>query len=1626
MKNAHQPPQSNRFPSPGIRTKLHVPLIPAALAGAALLALAPLADATPYTWNLAGGNWNSDASWLPNTGFPGTGNTALFGNTAASANATTINNYVNGTFTIAGLTNNSVSTALNIFVVTSIGNGDSLTVTGPVLIGGLNEGTGGYTTYQYMTGQGTFMATGPTFTVQNYGSASGANACAFLNLLGLNNFVYSNSIGTVSIEDNPGTLTRLGGSVTFALVSNYITASNLNLGTSTSAQAGPSGTINGGLAAVLTLGPGTNIFNVANLNLANNKSTYTIAAPASPAPGGLRIRGVSGADTDRPTITIGNRNQTGTGTCLGTMSLAGIPVDIKAGTLTVGANPNTGTTTGDTGTGVLIFDTGTVDATTINMANTATLLGNANGSIDVNYNGTTGGTLLVGGGGISLATQLVSTGVATGTLNIANGATVTCDGNITEAVTNVAAGTGNLNLGGTLNMGLDTSIGAQTISTTNLSINNFTLSNNATLQLSPLSGGQTNIFVNTLNWPSPDSSMTIDIAGLPAGAANGSNYVLINTINQISQGPNYIFGGSLNLPNTPGGTLTGTVAVDGTGTNVVLTITGGVQGPLPATPTLSGALEGNQIVLNWTDDPATSYDILRSTTGQPGSYQFIAEDYTAGTTYTDSSVVSGVGFYYYEVIGVNGNGASAPSSPAVVPYGLGNQLVNPGFELLPAKTGWTSATNTYVITTNASTYYLNGTNGACAHDATAEYVVSHSGTNVARLCGSSNAVPNTAFLQQTIPTIGGSTLTAGALTYVSHEDLMAGKNSFYYQMNFLDGGGNLLACYQSFIVSNLTCGETSPFPVDTWVFLGLTNQMGISGNASTGVVIGTSTNGVLTAPGGAENVQFQAIFIQQNAHDGGSAFMDDAEMVLLTGPVPPTLSAITPIGITLCTNTTLTCTATAAAGNKITNMQVIITTTTLGGVTSTTTTNSTFTSNGLTGVINYPLVPNTVYPAIVVKATDQNGVTVTSPTGILDTLVPVLVIEGSDYNFNGGYWYETPANGGVSAYQSVAAAVTNVDYGGVTRTNAGNTYRVDPVIVLGAGSTSQTEQKFVTPAGTEMDVGYNFPGEWQDYTRSFGSGPYVTAAANEEAYNAGYDSAPAGTYNIWLFSATSGTGPQEDLYLVTNTAPVTSTTQGLSYLGVFGTTNYANTSYNNYVYLPMLDQYGNFAQITLSGTVTLRGTVAPSPANPNIGFYMLTAPVPVYTPSLTYAYPNGTNLFEAANLFTFTVTNNAGADILTSGVTLSLNGVNVSSGLTFTPVGTAWNVSYPIYQNEVYTVVVTVTNTTDVGKSYTFSFDTFSTNNYTWEAVDYDFTDNSGSGQFIDNPVPSADNNAIPVTQALSTGELATNSYYDWPGGSANIGISFGYEGIDIGWITSTTPLQVENYRADAAVQVATQPATDLPLRAKFVAAQTEFSDPLIGPFNICYYTNGSWLNYTRHYPTNTFHVWGRLAGTPAYTNTQMTILTSGYGTSIQTTNLLGTFSDPNAAGFQAWHWIPLLDANSNQVEVTLGSPPNVTYDGPGGIETLQVISGSDGSCNLQFFMLVPVPPPFSLTPSLGAGGTLNLSFPTESGVQYTILHTSSLSSPDWVPAATPIIGDGNVDVVNMGVTQGYFTGVAH
>jgi hypothetical protein len=893
---------------------------------------------------------------------------------------------------------------------------------------------------------------------------------------------------------------------------------------------------------------------------------------------------------------------------------------------------------------------------------------------------------------------------------------------------------------------------------------------------------------------------------------------------------------------------------------------------------------------------------------------------------------------------------------------VGNQLVNPGWET-GDNTGWLTQGNCGAH--NATQTYYNA--GMCPADPTAENINVYDGTYVGNVYGTFTAAVSYSFYQQSFATVAGSTWSASCFAYASHEDLL-GVNNFCVDVAFLGSGGAVLAEYQSFNVTNLSCAGPNTFPLDTWVPLTVTNQI------QNGVVIGTVPSGVLTAPAGTASVRYQLLFENVN-YAGGSIYLDDAVLDLISGPLPPVISGLTPNNIILCNSNELSYTITSASG-IITNAQV---TAIMTGLPGTGISNNVTYGPGSTGfnaiglgssnvvVVTLALNTNTAY-SVTVSGTDNNGVTATA-TDFFDTFQPVELWEAEDFNYNGGQWLTSvPANGGIFAYANLVGTEAIDELVGTIPSAGPHDYRPgDTVSIQGAyeqtpGGLPLYRQKFLdyfaanpgasnNASTVDEEVGYVNPGDWQDYTRNF----------------------PAGKYNVYARVAVSGAGVD---YFEQVLSDPTQSGQTVTNLGSF---NITGNNWNYYQYVPLLDQYGNLISVSLSGTQTVRIAVGPgSGANQN--FFFVVPAVTIPKPILQSSFPTGVHPFEPTNHFTFTVGQGAGSAIPAGNVHLVLNGSDITAQVSFSSTATNWTGTIPVASNAVYSAVINVTNSTHLSSSYSISFDTFSQANYTFEAEDFDFN----GGSFIDDPQPTADST---IANGNATGTEETNSYYAFPGdGGASIA-EVDYHSTESG--------QSDQYRNDTP---GTQVCGDY-LRDKFYAAQTALADLNIADFNLGWYSTGTWLNYTRHYPAGDYNIYGRLAGGAGpFSGTTLSLVTSGWGTTTQTTNLLGSFADPNAAGWQAWHWVPLADANSNLVTVHFTGSTN----------TLKLTSGNN--LNVNFLMLVP---------AITTGGTqvltvthngsqVGISFATQIGHTYTVLYTSSLTSPVVWSTLTTIPGNGS------------------
>ena len=602
-----------------------------------------------FTWNqasVAANTWNVNANWSPNTASPGSTDAAIFATTGTSGSSATINNVVSVNTTITSLNYNQ--NGASAFHVTQIPTAVTLTVSGGVTNGGLV--LDGALTPTYFTGAGTFAVNGTTFNVVNFGN-TGSAALATLDLSGLTNFIYTANSGILNIgEGNQASANRPGAVFTLAGVSNNISAATINFMTLSGGNGG-----NG--SSLINFGTGTNIINVGTFNIATRKNSGSVKFLG--ATGGLRIRGVSGNsdDTSRANITVGDVNgKTGTTQPNGKLLLAGAghPVDIKANTVLLGQATGANGSSVDLANGLISFDAGTMDATTINMAvcsTTSTGTGiSANGTLNVSNNVAAGtsGNLIVGTGGISLVNATTFTG--TGLLNVSGG-TVTSAGNIVKTT---AAGVGNVSLvnNSTLTMAL-----GKTVGTAAIPLDTFTITN-ATLHLSVNAAGiGTNITVTTL-------------------VTNGANSITIDAIANYTGGtvtfPLIKYGGSdpystLTLAPLPAG-FTGSLSDNSASLRVDLVITAGPTVTPPQNNTWNGGGGDNNwsTAGNWNGTNINANDTLFF----DGTTRLVNNnDTTAGNLYSNLTFNASAGAFI-----LNGNAITLPGN--IVNSSANPQAVN--------------------------------------------------------------------------------------------------------------------------------------------------------------------------------------------------------------------------------------------------------------------------------------------------------------------------------------------------------------------------------------------------------------------------------------------------------------------------------------------------------------------------------------------------------------------------------------------------------------------------------------------------------------------------------------------------------------------------------------------------------------------------------------------------------------------------------------------------------------------------------------------------------------------------------------------------------------------------------------
>jgi len=306
------------------------------------------------------------------------------------------------------------------------------------------------------------------------------------------------------------------------------------------------------------------------------------------------------------------------------------------------------------------------------------------------------------------------------------------------------------------------------------------------------------------------------------------------------------------------------------------------------------------------------------------------------------------------------------------------------------------------------------------------------------------------------------------------------------------------------------------------------------------------------------------------------------------------------------------------------------------------------------------------------------------------------------------------------------------------------------------------------------------------------------------------------------------------------------------------------------------------------------------------------------------------------NQLSFQVTSGTGVTALTVQLTAtSLPGAVSSSlltptfGLTVTGPNTDESVTAPLAPDTIYTAVITATDSGGAVSS-TLTFDTINPNYFTFEAEDFDY----GGGQFLDSlpagSFPNLDGYSCPQPACTNFDAIVDIDCNNHSGG----GNSY-----------RANPLETEN-------------EGDVPRYQYSIAGYPDF--------DIGFNNGGDWGNYTRNYPAGVYNIYLRGSGGngPQANACTIGLVTSGWGTTNQTTNEMGAFSVVGL-GWQTYTWCPAIGTDGNIVAWAAG----------GDQETLR-FTVARGNCNENFYLLVPAVPTISPnTPNVYQGSASTLSF---------------------------------------------------
>jgi hypothetical protein len=507
-----------------------------------------------------------------------------------------------------------------------------------------------------------------------------------------------------------------------------------------------------------------------------------------------------------------------------------------------------------------------------------------------------------------------------------------------------------------------------------------------------------------------------------------------------------------------------------------------------------------------------------------------------------------------------------------------------------------------------------------------------------------------------------------------------------------------------------------------------------------------------------------------------------------------------------------------------------------------------------------------------------------------------LFIEAEDFNYS-----DDGITGGLHANFgdpdcSLAGkdAVLGVDYFDVFDQNDSPEYRA-PTGVATRPETNDSARGNRTIT-CDYIVGWNFEGNWYNYTRDFG---------------------PWTRYHVYARIASGGAPMNAELARIHGDH--TGTNQTKEVLGTFASP--PTGDWNVFHYVPLRDDQGNFASVRLDGLTTLRFTILPGTLDFNY-LVFVKADIQEAPTRLTSVEPRANSDYARAPLIMATLTDGDIARVVPSSIKLTFDGTDVTAFSTIVDPDSGAEISYQSPAGSpagtVHTVRVEWADDSPTPRMESFTW------NYT-EGI-Y----NADKNLFIEmEDFNTASGQAFP-----SFGRLPFNTKGLYNTLGATTGIDFNDSGnpeadaYRHGEVPNVGMIPVDDaYRGGAGPRPGFEAVPDYKIG---------WADP-----------NADWYNYTRNYRRGgTYEIYLRASHGDIFATIGGRLeLIDDPASATPGKTLLGTFHAPATGDWNVFTFVPLRDANGEIVRVPLH-----------GVRTLR-FTVEAAFADLNYLMLSPTAP---------------------------------------------------------------------